>query len=537
MGSKVWNLFAASLTVAVFTAGVALTEDELLPMPPPPAAMDDSSAATTDSSASPVAPAASSTTDSTDIVDPFGSDSSTTTPAAEPIAPATSGWPTSSTADSATSSSDDPFASTTSSGFTPTSAAGGIPGRIVGGNVNIRTGNSTNYEIIVTLNPDTPVTVYGKNGDWVQIAYPSNQPAYVSLQYIDGEIPVEIPALGIQRTIKGSRVTVRFKSWPGSTVVGYVEAGDVVTVTGIRGQYARIQPPVSARAWVFGKYVRYSGDVQMAEPEPLSASLDKGKDKPKSLKDVAAEAKKTSPKIDVYRQIAKREKKQLEQYRESVDQEMDELDKKLAEIEADAEAEKQAMLVKKKEILTPMPKEDVSVPGKYSGWVEYIGFVGQRPAAYRLVKGGQVMFLLRSAKYDLADYQYKRVLVSGRVELAPGWEANILVVDQIDLLGTTTSGVVKTPTHFNDFTEDTDVSSTNSRTSPYYGGSVIDPNSPFENKSTSTATTAHPSDGDSAGVVEPETEGAQPTGELKPIETAPLKIEPPVETYESRYQQ
>jgi len=73
--------------------------------------------------------------------------------------------------------------------------------------------------------------------------------------------------------------------------------------------------------------------------------------------------------------------------------------------------------------------------GGLTGWVEYVGRVGRRPAAFRLVKGGEVQFLLRSVKYDLADFVNRRVAVDGAVEEAPGFEANVLVVDYLRVLG------------------------------------------------------------------------------------------------------
>jgi len=469
--------FALTATVGAFG------EDDLLPLPPPPAALGSDSAASTSA-----APAASDTGLDLPAAPPPGSAASTPAP----------------------TSSLDTFSFETPAPAVAVSSipSGGVPGRITGGRVNLRAGNSTKYEIVVTVNPDTPVTVYGKNGEWVQIGYPSTEFAYMSTPLLEGDVPAEIPALGLQKRVNADRVAVRVKPWPGSKVVGYLSKGETVTVTGVRGGWVRIQPPASARAWVFGTYVTYQGDVQMAEASPLESEKNAPAVSSSNNKLAQAAAKSgmghQNP-MDTYRAIADRERKQLEDYRKSVNDEVVGVEETLKRIEEEAEREKQAMLEKNKAILQPLPKEDLNIPGKYSGWIEYVGFIGKRPAAFRLVKGGQVMFLLRSAKYDLAEYQYKRVLVSGRVEMAPGWEANILVVDQLDLLGTSSSGVMKTP----------------SRT---YGEQQ-----PVAPSRTYTPEAEKDSDADNAPA-------AVPHGGSSQMKSAPLKIEPPVESFESRYE-
>ena len=52
-----------------------------------------------------------------------------------------------------------------------------------------------------------------------------------------------------------------------------------------------------------------------------------------------------------------------------------------------------------------------------TGWVEYIGYLNNRTAGYRLVKGGETIYLLRSLYYNLDDFVGKQV----RVRLAISW--------------------------------------------------------------------------------------------------------------------
>ena len=97
-------------------------------------------------------------------------------------------------------------------------------GKITGGRVNIRAGQSTKYEIVLTADINTPVTVYEKVGDWVKIAYPETEYCYINQKYISGDVPADIPEQGLVREVRGSNVNLRARPWPGSTVVGQMNS-------------------------------------------------------------------------------------------------------------------------------------------------------------------------------------------------------------------------------------------------------------------------------------------------------------------------
>jgi hypothetical protein len=71
----------------------------------------------------------------------------------------------------------------------------------------------------------------------------------------------------------------------------------------------------------------------------------------------------------------------------------------------------------------------------FTGWVEYIGRYGNRPAAYRLTQGGETLFFLRSGKIRLEDYNLKRVWLNGFSQTIPGASSNVLIVEDIRILG------------------------------------------------------------------------------------------------------
>jgi hypothetical protein len=78
-----------------------------------------------------------------------------------------------------------------------------------------------------------------------------------------------------------------------------------------------------------------------------------------------------------------------------------------------------------------------AAPPEYTanGWVEPLGQIAFRPATHKLVKDGQVIYLLRSDEYDLESYRGKYVGVIGEVQQEKSWwGAPVLEVTQVDVL-------------------------------------------------------------------------------------------------------
>ncbi len=315
----------------------------------------------------------------------------------------------------------------------------GMPGQIAGGRVNIRSGPSTRYEIIVTLDPGSPVQVYGKKDDWYEIAYPEGQHCYVHQRFIEGNIPPDIPPDGLLRAITGEEsVRVRVRPWNKSTTVGTVKSKDLVTITEIRGEWAKIKPPQAVRAWVYGKYVQTEQkvvrgtDAKTEAPPKLPGTEKKtqpGESKKSTLAERAEEKKQEKLRILRQRQTARRRA-----HLQSVRSVVEEINAQLAAIEEEAAGQMPQPQPKSEDEPEPFRPGELEMGG-FTGWVEYIGRVGRRPAAFRLVKGGEVLFLLRSSAYDLADYVHKRVAVDGNVAEAPGFQANVLIVNYLRVLG------------------------------------------------------------------------------------------------------
>ena len=327
---------------------------------------------------------------------------------------------------------------------------GGVSGKITGGRVNIRAGQSTKYEIVLTADIDTPVTVYEKVGDWVKIAYPQSEYCYINQRYISGDIPADIPEQGLVREVRGSNVNLRARPWPGSTVVGQVNSGESVFITGIRGQWVRIRPPAEAKAWVFHKYVSYDGGVkESAAPVAQTQSnegLDEFGNKVKSAADDIVAQSKSSPIIDKIKARAEAERRARESRRAAVDNILSSVEDQLARIDQQAAREKEEAFRRSQENKKYEAAYQAELAKNYrpgpppgsmgydaTGWVEYIGYLNNRTAGYRLVKGGETIYLLRSLYYDLDDFVGKQVRVSGDIIDDITSNNNIMEVKRLSL--------------------------------------------------------------------------------------------------------
>lgn len=327
-------------------------------------------------------------------------------------------------------------------------AEGGVSGRVLGGRVNIRAGEGTKYEIVLTAPADTPVTVFKRNGEWIQIAYPESESCYVALANLDGALPAEIPAEGVAVVAKGGKIYSR--PWNGSTQVGTLAPDETVIVTGTRSQFAKIRPPASARAYVFHKYVSYekgsvpeTGDIvaSTATTSTTSATSRTGR----SSRDASLEAIKgeVDPVLEKIRRQKALEQNQLKNER-SLNAILDELNQNLQQIDADTNRQLQSLSSRPADSeryrrAAPVVNENYrqryapgSLGGNASGFVEFVGSFGGRPA-YRLVKGGVVMYLLTSSRFDLDKMVGRQVIINGAITPRPDWDADQMNVDFLRL--------------------------------------------------------------------------------------------------------
>ena len=332
----------------------------------------------------------------------------------------------------------------------PMAVGGGQTGSINVPRLHIRSGpNAEQFEIITTAAKDTPVVIYGESNGWYNIGYPSDGSCYVKASAIQGEAPATIPETGVALPVSGTNPQIHVRPWAQSTVVGSLTPGSTVTVLGRGGrgvdEFFRIVPPAEARAWVKAEYVSRGDQASLpsaSAPQPgnigPSSSSSSGSSSSSAAKKEPVSSKKAPPaetvdkgsvlaeamkrmQADIARKQAELDK-QHEDYVASVEQQLAAIDNETAARKKDLEGDINRSLTA------------AEAARMITGWVEFTGRGLKRPAAYRLVKGGRVLFLLRSSSIDLDKYVNQMVAVDGSIELAPGWEANILDVNTVNLL-------------------------------------------------------------------------------------------------------
>ena len=128
-------------------------------------------------------------------------------------------------------------------------------GEIAADRVNIRSGPGTNHARLLKVNKGYQVTVTGRRDDWLRIQVPNECFLWIWRDYVSLDTETNIGK------VTADKVNVRVEPKLGAEVVGQVDEGACVVVTGDEGGWYEIRPPSTAAAWV------HSDLVQRVEPE------------------------------------------------------------------------------------------------------------------------------------------------------------------------------------------------------------------------------------------------------------------------------
>jgi SH3-like domain-containing protein len=337
------------------------------------------------------------------------------------------------------------------------------PARIEGGRVNVRAGPNTQYESIAVLTTGSPITVLAKHGDWYKIVFPADQLASIHKSVVAADITGEIPEAGLPGVVNQDNANVHAFYWDKSTVVGMLPKGAPVIIKQERGQWYRIDAPETARAYVFGTYVRIDGNQEVAvdaAPAPVNPAVDltltdgagsarpvkMSKDQERVLEIKEAYYKRLRERFDAEQEAeeaaakAAAEAKKLQG--DQLDSALKDLESRLAVIDQE-KTERIDYVVR--EFMPPQqtmlsgfgaagwaPPDPAG--GGYTGWVENIGRVGGAPTPFRLTKGGEIRYYLVSNQFNLDEFTNRRVWLNGQIDYAGGASASVMRVDQIRIL-------------------------------------------------------------------------------------------------------
>jgi len=299
---------------------------------------------------------------------------------------------------------------------------------------NVRYGpDAKNYPIVVTLSKGDTVTVYGKKGDWYEIGFPPGGKAWIFGEYVD--------ILGNEGTVTADDVLVRADARMGALAIGKVDKGTRVKLLSRKGKWLRIAPLPSLRAYIYAPLVEMAGAGKEVSGEdaffavrdltrflPDWGSSPEGKQLKtldeqvwaykasinfrKTPTDVLEKTRKALR--DIQKELGKISRKTRDTgIKESASVIHRKAEKVIAYIDAIITFRRNLALVEKKTKERLEAVEKGKATRVLAGVIDDVGrFVG-RPSRYVLKRGDTIICFLISKTYNLKDYYYKEVVVTG----------------------------------------------------------------------------------------------------------------------------
>jgi len=160
-------------------------------------------------------------------------------------------------------------------------------GKAVAADVNVRAGQSKNFEKLAQLQQDEEVIVVGKNFSWYKILLPDHAQSYVFAKFVEplGE------DIGM---ITATNLNIRARGDVQSSVVGRLSNGAMVRILEQEGDWIRIEPVDQSFGWVREDFIAFSSG--RVPPPRVVTPPARTAHKPKSLfKQKAASAPAPTP--------------------------------------------------------------------------------------------------------------------------------------------------------------------------------------------------------------------------------------------------
>ncbi|MCR4337620.1 MAG: SH3 domain-containing protein [Candidatus Omnitrophica bacterium] len=133
-------------------------------------------------------------------------------------------------------------------------------GEVASQELNIRAGQSENFEKVGRLQKGEEVVVVAESYGWYKIVLPAQSKSYVSKDYVK----VVGKNLG---EVTGTRVNVRGGPGTNFSVLAQLHQGDAVRILEEKEGWYLIEPPDQGHGWVAAQYVQFkSSSVPTKQP-------------------------------------------------------------------------------------------------------------------------------------------------------------------------------------------------------------------------------------------------------------------------------
>ncbi len=138
---------------------------------------------------------------------------------------------------------------------------------ITSSSLKVRSGPSTGYDVITTINKGTTFTVLGKSGSWYYIELSSGTKGYASSEYIK-------KGSGYSTCTVNASGSVNVRKGPGTTynIVTTVKKGEVVTLLDDSAAWYKIKTASGKEGYISGEYVKLGGSLNSNDPSVLKPS-------------------------------------------------------------------------------------------------------------------------------------------------------------------------------------------------------------------------------------------------------------------------
>lgn len=322
-------------------------------------------------------------------------------------------------------------------------------GEITVEKVNIRAGIGKNYEIVANAKKGDHVIVVEEKLDWCRIVAPSGVKCWVHKKFVARE--------GKTGTVNADRVNIRSHENTSNTsyVLGQLPKGASLTILEEKGDFFRVTPPEgTAYAWVAKEFLKNLGSYEAAKAQVeaetaakkaaaanATATVKRFEDAQSQERMIDAQPldmQDFSGVIASYRAVAAEKAagdlcaKAEARLKDLVprQQALDEYHHTLVAMRK-AEAQHAQQVAE----LTAPPETKYLAIGTVDSFGKLINSPG---ASHKLIKGGNVLFFLKSDQFDLNKYLNRLVGIQGVISDAPaGYEGNrIVTVTSIEVLGT-----------------------------------------------------------------------------------------------------
>ncbi|MEI8012491.1 MAG: SH3 domain-containing protein [Candidatus Omnitrophota bacterium] len=125
-------------------------------------------------------------------------------------------------------------------------------GRTKADRVQVRAGQSNNYEVVGVLNKETEVVVLGQSYSWYKVRLPEGARLYIKADYAK----LITPETG---EITGNHVNIRARPNTNAAIVGQLARGDHFSVQEKAGDWIGIKPVLQASGWIHEDLVEFKG--------------------------------------------------------------------------------------------------------------------------------------------------------------------------------------------------------------------------------------------------------------------------------------